>query len=31
VVSLCTDCHQICHPHRDLRGRNLHGRPIPVH
>ena len=31
VVSLCTDCHKICHPHRDLRGRNLHGRPIAVH
>jgi hypothetical protein len=31
VVSLCTDCHQICHPHRDLRGRKLYGRPIAVH
>jgi hypothetical protein len=31
VVSLCIDCHQICHPHRDLRGRELYGRSIPVH
>lgn len=31
LVSLCSDCHQICHPHRDLKGRELHGRSIPVH
>jgi hypothetical protein len=31
VVSLCTDCHQICHPHRDLRGRKLHGYAVAVH
>jgi hypothetical protein len=31
LVSLCTDCHQICHPHRDLKGRELYGRPIAVH
>lgn len=31
LVSLCIDCHQICHPHRDLRGRARHGHPIAVH
>lgn len=31
LVSLCGDCHQICHPHRDLKGRELYGRPISVH
>lgn len=31
LVSLCGDCHQICHPHRDMKGRELYGRPIAVH
>lgn len=31
LVSLCRDCHQLCHPHRDLKGRELHGRSIAVH
>lgn len=31
LVSLCSDCHQRCHPHRDLKGIELHGRPVAVH
>jgi hypothetical protein len=31
VVSLCIDCHRRCHPHKDMRGRKLHGRAITVH
>jgi hypothetical protein len=31
LVSLCVDCHQLCHPHKDLKGRELYGRPIAVH
>ena len=31
LVSLCTDCHQLCHPYRDISGRSWHGRPLSVH
>lgn len=31
LVSLCQACHQKCHPHKDILGRELHGRPIAVH
>jgi hypothetical protein len=31
LVSLCTACHQVCHPHRDLKGVGLHGRSITMH
>lgn len=31
LVSLCVDCHQLCHPYKDISGRNWHGRPLSVH
>lgn len=31
LVSLCHDCHQQCHPHKDLKGRELSGRSLSVH
>lgn len=31
LVSLCTPCHQKCHPHKDILGRELHGRAVAVH
>lgn len=31
LVSLCRDCHQKCHPYKDLKGRELDGRLLPVH
>lgn len=31
LVSLCPDCHQLCHPHKDILGRELHGRSLSVH
>jgi hypothetical protein len=31
LVSLCMECHQLCHPYKDISGRNWHGRPLSVH
>ena len=31
LVSLCRDCHNKCHPYKDLRGRELDGYALPVH
>ena len=30
LVSLCPACHQLCHPHRDILGRELNGRSVSV-
>lgn len=31
LVSLCPACHQKCHPHKDIMGRELNGHAIAVH
>jgi hypothetical protein len=31
LVSLCRDCHNKCHPYKDLKGRELDGHALPVH
>jgi len=31
LVSLCHDCHQTCHPHKDIKGRQISGHSVAVH
>ena len=31
LISLCPECHQKCHPHKDILGRELNGHAIAVH